>query len=336
MIDLHEDRLTFRFPELHKDARLTVAFQRTLRIPDDNRSWPLPPGLGDFPLSHVDDYAPHLPAEWAQRGGVFFPMYQAEAMWVRFSGSYPMAVEVAAGKVNAVTGEPWTNELDEETQDYVVVPEQPWLDGFCVDEGMIRQFVAMPLGEGYTAEEQITGEAQHGGLQIVAYPMKKSVYLAMQRERRERVDYLMSAAPAAESGPLYSAPRRPDMGLAPGGLMRQEIYDDPYEFDVWDTSVRSRCFVHILNSARFLEATGTRPPHEPVTARDYSEAGLPWFEYYNDDLEALSGAPKLATLDSVAAKSVKVGDGVLPDNEPVYPHALNLPKGPRPVRDGDF
>ncbi len=29
---------------------------------------------------------------------------------------------------------------------------------------MIRQFVAMPLGEGYTAEEQLTGEAQHGGL----------------------------------------------------------------------------------------------------------------------------------------------------------------------------
>ena len=32
---------------------------------------------------------------------------------------------------------------------------------------MIRQFVAMPLGAGYTAEEQITGEAEHGGLQIV-------------------------------------------------------------------------------------------------------------------------------------------------------------------------
>jgi hypothetical protein len=50
----------------------------------------------------------------------------------------------------------------------VVVPEQPWLDGYCVEKGIIRQFVAMPLGAGYTAEEQISGKAEHGGLQIMA------------------------------------------------------------------------------------------------------------------------------------------------------------------------
>ena len=74
-----------------------------------------------------------------------------------------MAVKVAAGKINAVTGEGWENELSSRPQDYVVIPEQPWLDGFSVMEGMIRQFVAMPLGEGFTAEEQLTGEAEHGG-----------------------------------------------------------------------------------------------------------------------------------------------------------------------------
>ena len=26
----------------------------------------------------------------------------------------------------------------------------------------------------------------------------------------------------------------PDMGLAPGGRMRQEIYEDPYGLDAWD------------------------------------------------------------------------------------------------------
>ena len=30
----------------------------------------------------------------------------------------------------------------------------------------------MPLGEGDTAEEQITGEVEHGGIQIMVYPMK--------------------------------------------------------------------------------------------------------------------------------------------------------------------
>jgi hypothetical protein len=31
-------------------------FQRTLRIPDDGKLYPLPPGLGSFPLRHLQDY----------------------------------------------------------------------------------------------------------------------------------------------------------------------------------------------------------------------------------------------------------------------------------------
>ena len=145
MIELFDDRLIFQFPEVHEDARLEVRFLRTLRIPDDNRAYPLPPGLGRFPLSHVDDHLEQLPGHWGRRGGVFLPMYQAEAMWLSFSGSYPMAVKVAAGKINALTGEAWANELSERPQDYLVVPGQPWLDGFCVEQGLIRQFVAMLL-----------------------------------------------------------------------------------------------------------------------------------------------------------------------------------------------
>ena len=49
-IELRNDRLIFRFPGVHKDAELAIEFQRTLRIPDDNREYRLPPGLGRFPL----------------------------------------------------------------------------------------------------------------------------------------------------------------------------------------------------------------------------------------------------------------------------------------------
>jgi hypothetical protein len=31
----------------------------------------------------------------------------------------------------------------------------------------------MPLGEGYSVEEQITGRARHRGIEIIVYPMKK-------------------------------------------------------------------------------------------------------------------------------------------------------------------
>ena len=39
------------------------------------------------------------------------PMDQSEALWIRFSARYPFAVKIAAGKINAVSGEAWTAEL---------------------------------------------------------------------------------------------------------------------------------------------------------------------------------------------------------------------------------
>ena len=56
MIELKHDSLVFSFSEVHPDAQLTINFQRTLRIPDDGKDYPLPPGLGQFPMKHVDDY----------------------------------------------------------------------------------------------------------------------------------------------------------------------------------------------------------------------------------------------------------------------------------------
>ena len=323
-MELRNDQIIFRFPEVHEDAELAIEFQRTLRIPDDNRHYYLPPGLGKFPLSRVDDYPDNLPETWSEHGGVFLPMYQAEALWINFRADYPMAVKIAAGKVNAVTGEAWQEELSGEPQDYLVVPGQLWLDGFCVQKGLIRQFVAMPLGEGYTVEEQLTGEAEHGGLQIAVYPMKTSIYEERLRQRLERLK-------DSKISPRGS----PDMGLAPGGLMRQEIYEDEHGIDAWDASTGSRCFAHIVNSVQLLHLTGCQPPSKPPTAQDYTNARLPWYDYYGGDLKALEGAKKLVELDSVASVKLKKGEGFLPDNDPVTP-AVVKKLNRTMVREGVF
>ena len=139
MITLENDQLVFRFADVHEDAWCTIQFQRTLRIPDDDKDYPLPPGLGYFPLRHLDDYARRIPEAWLNRGGVILPMYQAEAMWLYFSGNgYPFAVKVATGKICAVTGDEWRSQLNRDPQDYMVIPNQPWLDGYCVEDGVIR------------------------------------------------------------------------------------------------------------------------------------------------------------------------------------------------------
>ena len=327
-IEVTEDRLLYRFLGIQMIANLKIDFQRTLRIPDDNRAYNLPPGLGSFPLSRVDDYLDNLPDKWNQHGGVFLPMYQAEAMWINFQGDYPMAVKIAAGKINAVTGKAWNEELSDEPQDYLVVPGQPWLDGFCVEKGLIRQFVAMPLGEGYTVEEQLTGEAEHGGVQIAVYPMKRSVY-------KEKFGFPEASRIEQPSAPLACGENLPEMGLAPGGLMRQEIYKDEHGIEAWDTSLCSRCFVHIVNSVQLLHLTGCKPPGMPPTAQDYTRAGLPWFDYYGGDLQAMGGAKELAQLDSVASVKLKKGEGFLPDNEPVTP-AVVKKLNQSMVREGEF
>ncbi len=310
MVSLTENTLEFSFPEVSSRAHCSIEFQRTLRIPDDNREYPLPPGLGTFPLLHVEDYAKTTPVSWRERGGVFLPMYQAEALWIRFDGFYPCAVKIAAGKVNAVTGASWKNDLSATPQDYVVIPGQPWLDGFSVGQGLVRQFVAMPLGQGFTAEEQLTGTADVGGIQICVYPMKKDVHRRLFPPREDSgIRFLRKASVCSEE----------TMGLAPGGLMRQEIYEDKFGMDAWDTSALARCFIHLANSEQYLGITGHAPPTEPPTAKQYTDAGMPWFEYYAVDKVALQGAKALAELDSVAAKMVKLGKKFWKGNEPVNP-----------------
>ncbi len=293
MIELDNDRLIFSFPEVHPDARLTVTFKRTLRIPDDGTDYPLPPGLGDFPLRHVDDFAARVPEKWLTRGGVMLPMYQSEAMWIDFSSHYlprhrtpyPFAVKIATGKINAVSGHAWTEGLDFKDQDYMVIPEQPWLDGYCVEKGIIRQFVAMPLGAGYSAEEQITGQAEYGGLQIQVYPMRLESfkeYFPLQEEKDVMgppdVEF------CAEADTTYS--------LAPGGRTRQEIYEDPYAPDDWDLEHTSRCFVHLANSVHWRKISGRVPPTLLPTASEYSQAGLPWFDCYEEDTRIKAKARK--------------------------------------------
>ncbi len=289
MITLERQQIVIRFPDIHPHAEARISFQRTLRIPDDGMDYPLPPGMGNFPLHHIEDYSEKLPSKWAQHGGVFMPMYQSEALWLSFDSgyhNYPIALQIAAGKINAVNGEPWQEDMQFEPQGYVVTNQQPWLDGFCIEKGRIRQFVAAPLGDGVTVEEQITGEAEFGGIQIKAWPLNPNVYEEMLRNREtypgdDGLDMVMCCL-SEDSAPM-------DMGLGMGGSMKQDIYDDEFRPQDWDTSASSRCYVHLLNSMSYAQVTGHLPPHRPYEAADYAAAGLPWFDYYSDK-ESIDGS----------------------------------------------
>ena len=134
--------------------------------------------------------------------------------------------------------------------------------------------------------------------------MKAERYQELQKTRR----YLSASMDISASM---------DMGFAPGGRMRQEIYDDPYGLDAWDQRHFSRCFVTIANSTAWEAISDEHPPTEPPTAKLYTAAGLPWFEYYGADAKALKGAEKLKHLKSVTAKGREKGVKSLPEHDPV-------------------
>ncbi len=293
-------------------------------MPDDGRRYDLPPSLGQFPLRAVDELRQAaLPEAWKRRGGIALPMWQSEACWLSFSSEtgYPFAVKIGAGKINAVNGKPWSDTIDVAEKGHFDVPLQPWLDGFCVGEGIVRQFVAMPLGQGYTAEEQVTGQAEHGGIQILVHPMKPEVWTAQQRERATmRFDRMFMAA-------LAPSPKRAtfDMGRAPGGAIRQTIAKPHVPASQLDFTHRARCFVHIANSEAWAAIAGGLPPTQPPSAADYAKAGLPWFAWY-DDRPAHTGSRILAALKSVATLGADKGETPLPENEGFEP--------PEPIRLG--
>ena len=97
-----------------------------------------------------------------------------------------------------------------------------------------------------------------------------------------------------------------DMGLAPGGKMQQEIYEDKYGKNSWDLKHSSRCFVHINNSHAWQSITGEELPGIPLTAKEYSENGMPWFDYYDEKSSSLGGSKKLSNLKSITEKAKEI------------------------------
>jgi len=112
-------------------------------------------------------------------------------MWILFKSDVQFAIKIYVGGVNAVSGEPSEENMatrlrrqkrsleGQSLQDYVVTPQQRWLDGIATAEGKVRQFVAIQAGLGYTVEAQITGKETTAGLQFEVtrkkYVLDKSV-----------------------------------------------------------------------------------------------------------------------------------------------------------------
>ncbi len=293
-----------------------VSFVRTLRIPEDGKAYPLPAGLGRLSLYRVEDYASKVPSKWLSDGGFFIPLYQREALYLEFVGVKwrPSILKVAVGRVNAVTGHPFDQNIRRQSQDYVVIPDQQWLDGINKGNGVVGQFVAMPLGQGYTIEEQVTDEAVHGGFQLMACESREAVfpdespeqscekndaYDKRHPQKRHAESSLNAQSASADIRHMAAPDELFGMGLAAGGSIKQKIITDQYGADSWDSETATPVCIHIVNSEAFQAITGLEPPKSPITAYSYEKRGLPWFRKYEESTPGLPGAKVFSFIKSV-------------------------------------
>ncbi|MEV1080172.1 hypothetical protein AB0I98_18260 [Streptomyces sp. NPDC050211] len=338
------DGNTLRLP-----GGVAVRFIRTLRLPETG-THALPPGLGEFPVRRVADYPDTVPEQWRSRGGVMLPVYLREAMWLSFAGTTePAALQVGVGKVCAVSGRPWSDRLSRKPQNYVVLPRQPWLDGINSGKGTVRQFVAVPLGMGATVEGQVTGEEVWGGVQLQSFPLNKGALAVWREEQRLRAEremrsrnsaggfgaaLPMSAPAAPGAAPAGRARPAAAMGLGVGGSMRQEVYEDDRPATDWSEEPAGRVYVHLVTPPEWRRITGEAPPPSPVDRAAYTSAGLPWFDYYDQDAEDLAPTD---TLEGVKPVGDWIGDDHEPWQEPSPGQVKPLKDAPgKAVEDGDW
>lgn len=288
-VTLHDDRLAF-------GDMFAISFMRTLRVSEHGLN-ALPPGFGTFALRNVAALGDHASADMKRRGGVVLPIYQCEALWMDFDAEVPMAVQIGAGLHCAVTGGEFVQQLRRRPQNYVNGMDQPWLDGFKTASGEVRQFVAAPLGAGATVEEQLSKTPPVGGIQIQVWELTPEALARWQQQQRDRwgtddVGISYSQSMICESSV---------MGLGAGGRIRQEIYRDTFSQDDWRDAPSSRVWVHLVAAGAWHQLTGEATPSTPVNADAYIRAGLPWFDYFDAELQDVEASKKLAGVKTVGA-----------------------------------
>lgn len=193
----------------------------------------------------------------------------------------------------------------------------------------------MPLGQGYTVEEQVTDEAEFGGIQIVVFDPKSNKFpdedpeilakrireLEERKKRREEEDRREAERKKTGAGGMFmpnprgsfmpsdNSPRHTlpkatkeevlEMGLAAGGSIQQEIVEDQYGVETWDENCTGKIYVRIVNSVMFKKITGREAPPSPICAAYYTACGLPWFHYYDENVTSLLPSAILGKIKTI-------------------------------------
>lgn len=224
-----------------------------------------------------------------------------------------------------------------------------WLDGIAESQGRVKQFVAVPFGEGTSIESQKTGKDNAGGIQFEIIPSLPLHRLRQYKGRQitiyTKAAYYRNTPPVqVDAGalvwdymhtvsqhfgcnighfycffnnqrmePLYTLAHfgvtdgctilvmhkmrgggriwttAKRMALGAGGAISQNIRRDEQPPGIWDRSRAIRINIQITSSLGFEDLTGLVAPPTPISFDTYEELGIPFFQHYIEDTQAISG-----------------------------------------------
>ncbi len=280
---------------------------------------------------------------------LFIENLSNEALYLEFAGPewHPSIAKVCVGKVNAISGGMFSESISGHNQDYILIPQQRWLDGINAGDGVVRQFVAMPLGTGYSVEAQVTDEETSGGFQFFVmqpkegrFPRRNPVMneiFEKVRQTRKAANFQIDSSVAAaiilnhEEKRLYfsllnieeprilfqpaagyedafpSSDENISMAIAAGGSIKQEVFADTYGPETWDVNNSRLVTIHMVNSIAYESITGEPPPPSPISKEDYEYHGIPWYSNYSESSPKLKAASAFRRILGVSAIDKKRG-----------------------------
>jgi len=135
-----------------RKSDLLITFHNVRRIASENRVHEAPTRNEQLEVLPVGMYSEVFADDM---NGVFIPMKLDSALRICFESREkhshnPYMIRIYAGKVNVISGRTDFEKGDSCVQDYIVVPDQKFIDGFALNHEKARQFLAPQQGPGFS------------------------------------------------------------------------------------------------------------------------------------------------------------------------------------------
>ncbi|GAB7366391.1 hypothetical protein MBLNU230_g8188t1 [Neophaeotheca triangularis] len=177
-------------------------------------------------------------------------------------------------------------------QDYIVTPDQDWIDGIAAENASVRQFVAMPLGTGHSVEAQLTSQEIVGGNQIEVIPAKEC---RDNVARHVRINphslppgYVQIFVKTLSGKTITLNAALSETIDQLSSCARSRTGTPPPPHITWDIDNQIAFHVQIANAAACRRVLGFAPPETPITQQTHARHGLPYFDLHD---EKPSGVP---------------------------------------------